>query len=367
MKRTVVPVALDARGYEVVIGADLLEEAGARIKALAPHARVCVVADAGASAAQGERLRDGLARAGLAPGWVEVAAGEHSKSFPELARVCDRLIAERLERKDLVIAFGGGVVGDLAGLAAGLVKRGLDYVQIPTTLLAQVDSSVGGKTAIDTAAGKNLVGLFHQPKLVLADLTALNTLPAREIGAGLAEVVKYGLIEDAAFFAACVAQAGALRALQTDTIETAVAHCVCTKARIVAEDEREAGARALLNLGHTFGHAIEAAAGYDGAILHGEAVAIGMRMAFEFSATLGLCTDDDARSVRAGLAALELPVETPAFARAAGVDALLEAMANDKKNESGRLTLILARGIGKSFVMKDAPVDRLRAYLQTTV
>jgi 3-dehydroquinate synthetase len=230
--------------------------------------------------------------------------------------------------------------------------------------LAQVDSSVGGKTAIDTVHGKNLIGLFYQPRLVLADTAVLNTLPDREMGAGLAEVVKYGLINDPAFFDWCITHAAALRARDNALMVKAVQHCVGAKAAIVAADETETGDRALLNLGHTFGHAIEALSGMDGAVLHGEAVAIGMALAFDFSAVLGLCAGEEALRVRDGLAALHLLTQAPASVRAAGADAMMMAMAQDKKNEAGRLTLILARGVGQAFIMKDAPRERLRAFLQ---
>jgi 3-dehydroquinate synthase len=356
------------RSYEVVIGPKALDQLGPRLAALKPGAKAAVVSDETVAGLYGARALSGLAQAGIATRLITVAPGEASKSFAGLEQVCDGLLDFGIERGDVVIALGGGVIGDLAGLAAGLLKRGVDYIQVPTTLLAQVDSSVGGKTAIDARAGKNLIGLFHQPRLVLADLDLLSSLPAREIRAGLAEVVKYGLIDDAGFFHWCVDHAAELLALDPAAISTAVAHSVEAKARIVAADEKEAGARALLNFGHTFGHAIETLSGLDtGALLHGEAVAIGMDLAFAFSHELGLCPQQDANAVTAGLARLSLRYAIPAAVKQAGIDAFLAAMAQDKKNEAGRLTLILARGIGAAFVMKNAPTDRLAEFLKRTV
>ena len=343
---TVVHIPLGERSYNVRIEAGLLRRPG---EALAPYARdgrLVVVTDERAWAAQGAKLvADGLA---LEP--VIVPAGEASKSWARLEQVTERLLALGVERGDAVVAFGGGMIGDLAGFAAAILKRGCRCVQVPTTLLAQVDSSVGGKTAINAAAGKNLIGAFHQPADVLIDPETLDTLPPRELRAGYAEVVKYGLIEDPAFFAWCEANGGALLAGDADarlhTIETSVR----MKAAIVADDERETrGRRALLNLGHTFGHAIEAESGY--AILHGEAVALGMILAFRFSAERGLCPPADAERVEAHLAAAGLPtrleIGTP--------DALVGHMARDKKASAGRVPFILARGIGAAFV--DATVE----------
>lgn len=367
--RHMVRVELGARAYEVRIGSGLLADAGRHVAPLAgPRGRMAVVADREARRLHGATLAAGLRDGGLDCDWIDVAPGEASKSFASLERVCEALLELRLERGDLVLAFGGGVVGDLAGFAAGIVKRGLDFVQAPTTLLAQVDSSVGGKTAINARAGKNMVGLFWQPRLVLADGDALATLPRRDLAAGWAEVVKYGLIDDPEFFAWC-AQAG-LSALDGDAeaLSDAVARSVAAKARIVAADEREAGQRALLNLGHTFAHAFEAEAGFDEtALRHGEAVACGMAMAFRFSAELGLCAAADACAVEAALRAAGLPA-TPGALGGGGAgwnpERLLDAMGHDKKNEGGALTLILARGIGRAFVLKDAPRDALAAFLR---
>ena len=295
---------------------------------------------------------------------LTVPPGETSKSFAELERVIDRLLAFGLDRRDLIVALGGGVVGDLAGLAAALFMRGIDFVQVPTTLLAQVDSSVGGKTAIDTPRGKNLVGAFHQPRLVVADIDLLATLPERQIRSGWAEVLKHGLICDADFFD-WLAGEGAVGATgDPASLTRAVVRSVEIKSAIVGEDEREAGRRALLNLGHTFGHAIEAELGFDESKLtHGEAVALGCALAFRFAATNGLCPGEDATRVEAVVAAAGLSTRLDAGVFSA--ERLLMRMAGDKKAEGGGLTLILARGIGEAFV--DKAIDRaaVRAFLKT--
>ena len=332
MKRIEVP--LGERRYTVTIGAGLLDDAGAL---LAPHARggrIVAVSDANVWAAQGSRL----AASGLAVTPVVVPPGEGSKSWAQLETLCERLLALGVERGDTILAFGGGVVGDLAGFAAAVLKRGCDWVQVPTTLLAQVDSSVGGKTAINAAAGKNLIGAFHQPAAVLIDPTTLATLPARELRAGYAEVVKYGLIGDPGFFAWCEANGAALLAGDEAARLHAIATCVGAKAAIVADDERETGGRrALLNFGHTFGHAIEAETG----LPHGEAVAIGMAMAFRRSVERGLCPAEDAERAIAHLEAVGLPTETDVPA-----DRLAARMGHDKKGGA----LVLTGGIGKAFL-----------------
>jgi 3-dehydroquinate synthase len=294
---------------------------------------------------------------------VIVPPGESSKSFPVFERVCEALIEARIERGDLVLALGGGVVGDLAGFAAAVVRRGLDYVQVPTTLLAQVDSSVGGKTAIDSCHGKNLLGAFHQPVLVVADTALLDTLPAREFRAGYAEVAKYGLIGDAAFFAWLetnwreIFAGGPAR-------EHAVAVSCRAKALTVARDERETGERALLNLGHTFGHAFEAAAGFSDRLLHGEAIALGMVCAFDFSSRRALSPAADAERVRHHLAAVGLPTH---LSQVAGglpdVDRLMDLISQDKKVKRGKLTFILARGIGGAFIAPDVEAAEVRSFL----
>ncbi len=359
-----VRVGLGARSYDVTIGPALLQHAGAMIAPFAPGKRVFVVTDENVYPRHMARLSAGLSAAGIREHAIVLPAGEAQKSYAGLAHVCDALIAREIGRKDLVIAFGGGVIGDLAGFAAGIVKRGVDFVQIPTTLLAQVDSSVGGKTAIDTAHGKNLVGLFHQPRLVLADLDTLTTLPERELRCGYAEVVKYGLIDMPDFYDWCEANAARVLACDPAALAHAVRVSVEAKARIVALDEREEGLRALLNLGHTFAHALEACAGFDGALLHGEAVGTGMALAFAQSAQLGFCEPQDSTRVSRHLASAGFGLDLKSLAGGPyQADALVAAMAHDKKNEAGKLTLILARGIGRAFVQKDAPADAVRALL----
>jgi 3-dehydroquinate synthase len=356
-------VPLPDRAYDILVGRDLLAEAGQRIAPLGARA-AAVVCDANVAALHGGRLCDAISRAGITVSQIVVPPGETSKSFGELARVCDEILAARLERGDLVVAFGGGVVGDLAGFAAAIVRRGLRFVQIPTTLLAQVDSSVGGKTGINTRHGKNLVGAFHQPSLVLADTAILDTLPPRELRAGFAEVVKYGLIGDAEFFTWCIRNWAAIQAGGPER-DHAVAESCRAKAKVVVADEREEGERALLNLGHTFGHALERMVAYDGTrLVHGEAVAIGMAQAFRFSARLGLCPPAEAERVGQELAAIGLPTRLADVPGGAGTpDELLAAMYQDKKVKAGRLTFILARGIGRSFVAPGIDADEVRAFL----
>jgi 3-dehydroquinate synthase len=353
------------RAYDVLVGEGLLDAAGRLIAPLQRRGRTAVISDETVWALHGERLTAALAGAGVTALPVIVPPGEQTKSFAGLADVLDRLLALELDRGDIVTAFGGGVVGDLAGFAAAVYKRGIDFVQIPTTLLAQVDSSVGGKTAIDTPRGKNLVGAFHQPRLVLADLGVLATLPAREVRCGYAEVIKYGLLGDLAFFEWLEAGGAAVLAREPVALSRAVARSVEMKAEIVAADEREQGRRALLNLGHTFAHALEAETGYGEALLHGEAVGAGMALAFRFSAAQGLCPGQDAvRATRAiaaaGLATTlaELPGHPLGAAR------LVAHMAQDKKAEGGRLTFILARGLGQAFVAKDVDPQAVTAFLR---
>jgi 3-dehydroquinate synthase len=349
-----VEVGLGERSYAIAIEAGLLDDAG---EALAPYARdgrLVVVSDKGVWAAQGARLE----RSGLKLETIVVPAGEASKSWRRLEEVTERLLALGVERGDSIVAFGGGMVGDLAGFAAAILKRGCRYVQVPTTLLAQVDSSVGGKTAINAAGGKNLVGAFHQPAAVLIDPDTLDTLPPRELRAGYAEMVKYGLIADPSFFAWCEANGAALLAGDSGARLHAIETSVRMKAAIVGEDERETkGRRALLNLGHTFGHAIEAESGYE--MLHGEAVAIGMTLAFRFSAERGLCRKEDAERVEAHLAATGLPtrleIGTP--------ERLVAHMASDKKASGGRVPFILAHGIGHAFVDKSVELTEVEAFL----
>jgi 3-dehydroquinate synthase len=361
-----VPVGLGARSYDVLIGPGLLDQAGALIAPLLKSQRVAVVADATVQTLHGERLRAALTKAGIRADVITVPSGEASKSFEQLAVLSDQLLALELDRGDLIVAFGGGVIGDLTGFAAAIYKRGIDFVQIPTTLLAQVDSSVGGKTAIDTPRGKNLIGAFHQPRLVLADLSVLDSLNDREMRAGFAEVLKYGLLGDADFFAWLEAHMTAALAREPAALTQAVARCVAMKAQIVAEDEKEAGRRALLNLGHTFGHALEAEVGFDGALLHGEAVAIGCAQAFRFSASQGLCSEQDAERASRAIAASGLPTDIkhlPGMPFKA--DRLVHHMAQDKKAEGGRLTFILGRAIGDAFTAKDVSPAAIHDFLLT--
>jgi 3-dehydroquinate synthase len=358
-----VPVALGERSYEILVGRDLLAQAGELLAALQARA-AAIVTDGNVEASHGAKLRTALGQAGLRTETVVVPPGEGSKSFAELERICDAILAARIERGDLVVALGGGVVGDLAGFAAAIVRRGVRLVQIPTSLLAQVDSSVGGKTGINSRWGKNLVGAFHQPSLVISDTALLDTLPAREMRAGYAEVVKYGLIDDPDFFTWCERHWPAIFAGGAERDE-AVAQCCRAKAAIVARDEREEGDRALLNLGHTFGHALERIAGYDPErLIHGEAVAIGMALAFRFSVRQGFCPPSDAERVVAHLESVGLPVRPAQIPGGWGsVDDVLAAMAQDKKVKDGALTFILARGIGQSFIAPRVPADAVRAFL----
>jgi len=364
MMRTI-PVGLGPRSYKVLVGGSLIERAGEFMGPFLKRGRTAVVSDETVWKLHGQALTQALERAGVAVSPIVVPPGEETKSFEGLADVTDRLLALELDRGDLVTAFGGGVVGDLAGFAAAVYKRGIDFVQIPTTLLAQVDSSVGGKTAIDTPRGKNLIGAFHQPRLVLADLDVLATLPEREMRAGYAEVVKYGLLGDFRFFEWLEANSERVLAREPEALSEAVARCVAMKAEIVAEDETEQGRRALLNLGHTFGHALEAETGYGGALLHGEAVAAGQALAFRFSAAQGLCTALDARRATASLAAAGLPTalsEVPGHPFDA--TRLLRHMSQDKKAEGGSLTFILARSLGDAFIAKNVEVRAVREFLQ---
>ena len=358
------PVALGGRSYDVIVGPGLIDRAGERIAPLLKTRRTAIVTDSNVGAHHGERLSVSLERAGVAVDVITVPAGEESKSFAGLADLSDRLLDLRLDRGDMIVAFGGGVVGDLAGFAAAIYKRGIDFIQVPTSLLAQVDSSVGGKTAIDTPRGKNLIGAFHQPRLVLADLDVLCTLPAREMACGYAEVIKYGLLGDAAFFAWLEQHGQAVLDRDIAALAHAVGRCVEMKADIVAEDETEQGRRALLNLGHTFGHALEAETGYGETLKHGEAVAAGCGLAFRFSAALGLCDPAEAARVERALTAAGLPsglADVPG--RPFGADRLIGHMVQDKKAQAGQLTFILARRIGEAFTAKGVDPDALRRFL----
>jgi 3-dehydroquinate synthase len=360
---TRVHVALGERAYDILIGRGLLSDAGALIAPLGAR-RAAIVSDETVASLYADRLIASLAERGIGSASILVPPGEASKSYESLARVCDAVLASRVERGDLVIALGGGVVGDLAGFAAAIVRRGMRFVQMPTTLLAQVDSSVGGKTGINSRHGKNLVGAFHQPSLVIADTSLLDSLSPRELRAGYAEVVKYGLIDDGAFFDWCEANWWDVIAGGPER-DMAVARSCEAKAAVVARDEREDGDRALLNLGHTFAHALERAVGYDAErLVHGEAVAIGLALAFRFSEKLRLCSRQDSRRVEDHLAEVGLPRRLQDVPGGCGsVDWLLDAMAQDKKVKDGALTFILARGIGQSFVARNVPVDAVRSFL----
>jgi len=362
---TTIEVKLPGRSYPIVIGEGLIASAGRRIAAALPGARCAVVSDANVAALYLAPLKASLEQHGLFLGEAVVTPGEASKSFPVLAALSETLLEQGVERGDCVIAFGGGVVGDLAGFAASILRRGVRVVQMPTSLLAQVDSSVGGKTGIDTKQGKNLIGTFHQPSLVLADISLLSTLSAGELRAGYAEVVKYGLIGDAPFFAWLEQNWTEVFAASGGTRRHAVETSVRAKAAIVGEDEREeTGKRALLNLGHTFGHALEAFAGYSDRLLHGEAISIGMRLAFTFSVELGLCPAADASRVARHFATVGLPVKISAIPGAQPKpDELLRLMAQDKKVKGGRLALVLVRGIGQAFVERDVPLPLLTKFL----
>ena len=362
----IVSVGLGDRAYEVVIGPGLIDLAGQHLRRFLRRDRVAVVSDETVWSLHGERLTVALASYGIVALPIVVPPGEQTKSFEGLANLCDRLLALELDRGDVIVAFGGGVVGDLAGFAAAIYKRGIEFIQIPTTLLAQVDSSVGGKTAIDTPRGKNLIGAFHQPRLVLADLDVLSTLPDRQMRAGFGEVIKYGLLGDFPFFEWLETHAAGVLNRHPSTLAQAVAACVQMKADIVAEDEKEVGRRALLNLGHTFGHALEAEMGFGDDLLHGEAVAAGTAIAFRFSAAQGLCTVQDAIRASVAIASAGLPTKISDIAEASfSAEQLVHHMAQDKKAEGGKLTFILARALGQAFVAKDIAADTVIDFLKS--
>jgi 3-dehydroquinate synthase len=366
---TIVNVALGTRSYDIVIGRGLLASLGTRIAALRPGAKAVVVTDGNVARHHLDPAEAALRHAGVASSRVIVPPGEASKSYRVFEQVCEAVIASRIERGDLAIALGGGVIGDLTGFVAAVVRRGLDYVQVPTTLLADVDSSVGGKTAIDSAHGKNLIGAFHQPILVLADTALLDTLPEREFRAGYAELVKYGLLGDADFF--CWLEknwrevfAGG-NSSGSFAREHAIAESCRAKAAIVARDERETGDRALLNLGHTFGHALEAACGFSDRLLHGEAISAGMALAFEFSARRqGLLPMAEAKRVIGHLAEVGLPTRLQDIpGPLPSVDQLMDLIAQDKKVKRGMLTFILVRGIGSAFIEAGVDAREVRVFL----
>ncbi|GGB15360.1 3-dehydroquinate synthase [Sphingomonas metalli] len=358
-----VTVALGERSYPIHIDAGLLARAGDLLLPLARGRAMPIVTD-GNVTDHLATLQASLAAAGIASDALVLPPGEASKSWARLAEVCDWLLAHGVERSDHVIALGGGVIGDLVGFACAIVKRGCRFVQVPTTLLSQVDSSVGGKTAINTPAGKNLIGAFHQPSLVLIDPLVLNSLSQRELAAGYAEVVKYGLIDDAAFFDWCEEHGPALLAGDVDARQYAIAHSVAAKARIVAADEHETnGTRALLNLGHTFGHALEAEAGFDGSLIHGEAVAAGIALAFRFSAARGLCPVAEAERVGAHFRRVGLPDGLQAAGIGADGATLVGHMQHDKKMAAGTLPFLLARGIGKTYLDRGIDLTEVESFL----
>jgi 3-dehydroquinate synthase len=360
-----VPVALGARSYEVLIGRGLIADAHGLIAERVGAAKIGIVTDSAVAKLHLSSLEVALKAAGRHAGTYVVPAGEGSKSFPELARLCEALLGMGLERKDLVIALGGGVIGDLAGFAASIIRRGIRFVQMPTTLLAQVDSSVGGKTGINTPQGKNLVGAFHQPSLVLADIDVLGTLPDRQFRAGYVEAAKFGMLGDAGYFGWLERNSNAIFAKMPDVLGEAIRVAVAGKAGVVERDETETGERMLLNLGHTFGHALEAWAGFSDRLLHGEAVAIGICQAFRFSALQGLVAASDAARVEAHFRSVGLPTRIADIAGDARPDAetLLKIMGQDKKNSGGRLTLILVRGIGQAFATREIEASAVLAFL----
>jgi len=363
------PVRLDLgeRSYDIHVGPGLLARAGTLIRPLLKMPALFVVADENVADLHWPALAASLDEAGIRHHLYRVPSGEGSKSFARLEDLLSAILDTRPERSTALLAFGGGVVGDLTGFAASILLRGVPFIQIPTTLLSQVDSSVGGKTGINMAQGKNLVGSFHQPRLVLADIDLLSTLPRRELASGYAEVVKYGLIDDPDFFAWLEKHGPALLDGDAEARAYAVRHSCQAKARTVAGDERESGIRALLNLGHTFGHALEAETGFSTKILHGEAVALGSLMAFDLSARLGLSPAPALDRLRAHLDAVGMPTRLPAIEGGWQVERLMAHFAHDKKVDQGRLTFILARGIGQSFISRDVPEDSLREVLRDWV
>jgi 3-dehydroquinate synthase len=363
--RETVHVDLPGRAYDVVIGPGLLAEAGAYLNPLLSRKRVVVVSDETVAALHMDALRAGLARDGIAVEELRLPAGEATKSWDHLGTCVEWLIAQRVERRDVVVALGGGVIGDLVGFAAAILRRGVRFVQIPTSLLAQVDSSVGGKTGINSPQGKNLIGAFHQPALVLADTDTLGTLEPRDFLAGYGEVVKYGLLGDAEYFGWLEDNGQALARGDRATRVRAVRHAVQMKADIVMRDETEQGDRALLNLGHTFCHALEAATGYSDRLLHGEGVAIGCALAFELSARLGLCAQEDPSRVRAHLKVMGMKTDLKDInGDLPDANGLLALMGQDKKVVDGQLRFILARGIGAAFVTGDVPRDAVLGVLR---
>jgi len=357
-------VELATRAYDILVGPRLLERAGEEIAPLLRRRQAVIVSDENVAVHYLAALQNSLSAAGISHHFVLLPPGEETKDLDHFGRLAEAILAVGIERGTMLVALGGGVVGDVTGFAAATLLRGIDFVQIPTTLLAQVDSSVGGKTGINTSSGKNLIGAFYQPRLVLADTGTLDSLPQRELRAGYAEIVKYGLIRDAGFFAWLESEGAAVCGLVNEALRRAVLTSCAMKAEIVAGDEREEGDRALLNFGHTFGHALEAETGFSSRLLHGEAVALGMVLAFDFAARLGLVAADDGLRVRRHLADKGLPTQLAQLGlNRTPTDRLIAHMSKDKKVRDGRITLILPHRIGEAFVMTDAPLDQLRSFL----
>lgn len=363
---TTVQVDLGDRSYPIYIGPDLITQAGTLIAKVIQKPRVFIITDEAVGPLYLSQLKASCETAGIHTDSLTLPAGEGTKTFAALQQVVETMLAAKVERSTTVVALGGGVIGDLSGFAAAITLRGMDFVQVPTTLLAQVDSSVGGKTGINTAQGKNLAGRFHQPKAVLADTSALSTLPDRQRLAGYAEICKYGLLGDPDFWAWLETNGPRVLAHDTDALAYAVEESCKAKARVVIEDERESGVRALLNLGHTFAHAFEAELGYTGKLLHGEAVGLGMVLAFDLSVRLGLCPAEDAARVRAHLGSVGLPITASALGDL-DANVLLGHMAQDKKVKDGAITFVLVRGIGKAFLTQDVPLDEVTTVLQAAL
>ncbi|MEQ8509487.1 MAG: 3-dehydroquinate synthase [Rhodospirillaceae bacterium] len=366
-KMTTLDVDLADRSYPIHIGPGLIDQAGTLLLPILRKQRVFIITDSNVGPLYLKRLQDSLHSANITSDALTVPAGEATKNFDHLQSVVEAMLAAKVERSTTVIALGGGVVGDLAGFAASITLRGIDFVQIPTTLLAQVDSSVGGKTGINAAQGKNLAGSFHQPKAVLIDIDALKTLPDRERRAGYAEVCKYGLLGDVDFWAWLEKNGAHVLSGNGEAVTKAIETSCKAKAAVVAADEREGGVRALLNLGHTFAHAFEAELGYSGEILHGEAVALGMVLAFDLSARLGLSPETDLERVKQHFNHLDLPTKAPRKAHGLSAELLYSHMEQDKKVHDGRITFVLVRGIGQAFLTQDATKEDVLAVLNATL
>jgi 3-dehydroquinate synthase len=365
MQQDTLTVGLSNRAYDIIIGPDLIDRAGEALGPIVANRHIIIISDKNVASLHLARLKAGFKSFSRKLDHITIMAGEASKSMIVLSRLLDDILALGIDRSVLLVAFGGGVVGDLAGFAAASLLRGVDFVQMPTSLLAQVDSSVGGKTGVNTAAGKNLIGAFYQPKAVLADTSLLASLPERELRAGYAEVVKYGLLGDASFFTWLEENSSAILALESDAIMHAIRRSCEAKARIIEVDERESGKRALLNLGHTFAHAFEAEAGYNGSLLHGEAVAAGLGLAFDLSVDLGICAADHSIRCRAHLHSVGLPSrQSDLIIGNVPAHRLIAHMKHDKKMRNGKLHFILVRSIGDAFVCGNVPSDKVKALLE---